>query len=46
VIEKQLANMDIVAAPLHGGAPSGKSDRAQVNKALREGYVGIAAFGR
>lgn len=40
VIEK-LANMDIVAAPLHGGASSGKSDRAQVNKALREGYVGI-----
>ena len=40
VIEK-LAKMDIVAAPLHGGASSGKGDRAQVNKALREGYVGI-----
>ncbi|KAL7533228.1 hypothetical protein ACHAWF_004408 [Thalassiosira exigua] len=40
VIEK-LAKMDIVAAPLHGGASSGKSDRAQVNKALREGYVGV-----
>ena len=33
--------MDIIAAPLHGGATSGKGDRAQVNKALREGYVGI-----
>ncbi|KAL3826276.1 hypothetical protein ACHAXA_004594 [Cyclostephanos tholiformis] len=40
VIEK-LAQMDIVAAPLHGGTTSGKGDRAEVNKALREGYVGI-----
>mmetsp|Transcript_24544 Transcript_24544/g.52877 ORF Transcript_24544/g.52877 Transcript_24544/m.52877 type:complete len:908 (+) Transcript_24544:126-2849(+) len=40
VIEK-LAGMDIIAAPLHGGATSGKGDRAQVNKALRDGYVGI-----
>jgi len=40
VIEK-LARMDIIAAPLHGGAGSGKGDRAQVNKALREGYVGL-----
>ena len=40
VIEK-LAKMDIIAAPLHGGAGSGKGDRAQVNKALREGYVGL-----
>lgn len=40
VIEK-LAQMDIVAAPLHGGNTSGKGDRAEVNKALREGYVGI-----
>jgi len=40
VIEK-LAKMDIIAAPLHGGATTKKSDRAQVNKALREGYVGI-----
>ena len=39
VIEK-LAEFDIVAAPLHGGASSGKGDRAEVNKALREGYVG------
>ena len=31
--------MGIVAAPLHGGG--GKSDRAEVNKALREGYVGL-----
>lgn len=38
VIEK-LAQMDIVAAPLHGGG--GKGDRAEVNKALREGFVGI-----
>ena len=33
--------MDIIAAPLHGGATTNKSDRAQVSKALREGYVGI-----
>ncbi|KAL7434126.1 hypothetical protein ACHAXM_004300 [Skeletonema potamos] len=39
VIEK-LAKMDIIAAPLHGGSSSGKGDRAEVNKALREGYVG------
>jgi len=39
--DAQLAEMDIVAAPLHGGANSGKGDRAEVNKALREGYVGI-----
>lgn len=37
----QLAEMSIIAAPLHGGAGSGKGDRAEVNKALREGYVGI-----
>jgi superfamily II DNA/RNA helicase len=37
----QLAQMDIIAAPLHGGSTSGKGDRAEVNKALREGYVGI-----
>jgi Lhr-like helicase len=41
VIDK-LSKMDIIAAPLHGGTTSGnKSDRAQVNRALREGYVGI-----
>jgi superfamily II DNA/RNA helicase len=33
--------MDIIAAPLHGGTYSEKSDRAEVSKALREGYVGI-----
>jgi superfamily II DNA/RNA helicase len=33
--------MDIIAAPLHGGTYSDKSDRAEVSKALREGYVGI-----
>ena len=33
--------MDIVAAPLHGGSSTNKNDRAQVSKALREGYVGI-----
>mmetsp|Transcript_4349 Transcript_4349/g.9016 ORF Transcript_4349/g.9016 Transcript_4349/m.9016 type:complete len:969 (-) Transcript_4349:59-2965(-) len=38
VIEK-LAEMGIIAAPLHGG--EGKGDRAEVNKALREGYVGL-----
>lgn len=40
-LRTQLAQMDIVAAPLHGGNTSGKGDRAEVNKALREGYVGI-----
>lgn len=33
--------MDIIAAALHGGAKSEKMDRAEVSKALREGYVGI-----
>jgi superfamily II DNA/RNA helicase len=37
----KLGEMDIIAAPLHGGAYSEKSDRAEVSKALREGYVGI-----
>ena len=40
VIEK-LAMMGIVAAPLHGGFGSEKVDRAEVSKALREGFVGI-----
>lgn len=40
VVEK-LAEMDIIAAALHGGAKSDKMDRAEVSKALREGYVGI-----
>ena len=33
--------MGIVAAPLAGGSKSDKMDRAEVAKALREGYVGI-----
>jgi len=33
--------MGIVAAPLSGGSNSEKMDRAEVAKALREGYVGI-----
>jgi superfamily II DNA/RNA helicase len=40
VIEK-LAERGIIAAPLHGGQGSDKMDRAEVSKALREGYVGI-----
>jgi superfamily II DNA/RNA helicase len=37
----QLAKLGIIAAPLHGGHGSEKVDRAEVSKALREGYVGI-----
>ena len=37
----KLAQMGIVAAPLHGGMGSEKADRAEVSKALREGFVGI-----
>ena len=33
--------MGIIAAPLCGGSKSEKMDRAEVSKALREGYVGI-----
>jgi len=40
VIEK-LAERGIIAAGLHGGAKSDKMDRAEVSRALREGYVGI-----
>lgn len=40
VVEK-LADMGIIAAPLHGGMGSEKMDRTEVSKALREGYVGI-----
>jgi superfamily II DNA/RNA helicase len=40
VIEK-LEGMGIIAAPLHGGMGSEKTDRAEVSKALREGYVGL-----
>lgn len=46
MLYNQLAEMNIIAAPLHGGGGQGansssKTDRAEVNKALREGYVGI-----
>jgi len=41
IVVDKLANMGIVAAPLHGGMGSDKMDRAEVSKALREGYVGI-----
>ena len=36
-----MAELGIIAAPLHGGYGSEKVDRAEVSKALREGYVGI-----
>ena len=38
---ERLGKMGILAAPLHGGRNSEKLDRAEVNKALREGQVGI-----
>ena len=38
---EKLGDMGIIAAPLHGGKGSDKMDRAEVSKALREGYVGI-----
>ncbi len=41
IVVDKLAEMDIVAAPLHGGQGSEKGDRAEVNKALRDGFVGI-----
>lgn len=41
IVVEKLENMGIVAAPLCGGANSEKMDRAEVAKALREGYVGI-----
>lgn len=41
VVVDKLAEMDIIAAPLHGGQGSEKGDRAEVNKALRDGFVGI-----
>lgn len=37
----KLETMGILAAPLCGGSKSEKVDRAEVAKALREGYVGI-----
>jgi superfamily II DNA/RNA helicase len=41
IVVEKLAEMDIIAAPLHGGQGSEKGDRAEVNKALRDGFVGI-----
>lgn len=41
IVVEKLEGMGIIAAPLHGGAGSEKMDRAEVSKALREGYVGI-----
>jgi superfamily II DNA/RNA helicase len=41
VVIDKLAERGIIAAPLHGGQGSDKMDRAEVSKALREGYVGI-----
>lgn len=41
IVVEKLANMNIVAAALHGGMGSDKMDRAEVSKALREGFVGI-----
>ena len=41
IVVEKLLTMGIVAAPLHGGMGSDKMDRAEVSKALREGYVGI-----
>ena len=38
---EKLGDMGIIAAPLHGGMGSEKADRADVSKALRQGYVGI-----
>mmetsp|Transcript_13864 Transcript_13864/g.28611 ORF Transcript_13864/g.28611 Transcript_13864/m.28611 type:complete len:537 (-) Transcript_13864:36-1646(-) len=41
IVVEKLADRGIVAAPLHGGMGSEKMDRAEVSRALREGYVGI-----
>ncbi|GKY98618.1 hypothetical protein MPSEU_000818500 [Mayamaea pseudoterrestris] len=41
VMVEKLKLMNIIAAPLHGGRGSEKMDRAEVSKALREGYVGL-----
>lgn len=41
IVVEKLEIMGIIAAPLHGGFGSEKMDRAEVSKALREGYVGI-----
>lgn len=41
IVVEKLGERGIIAAPLHGGMGSEKMDRADVSKALREGYVGI-----
>jgi superfamily II DNA/RNA helicase len=41
LLVEKLGNMGILAAALHGGSNNDKMDRAEVSKALREGYVGI-----
>eukprot|EP00980_Cylindrotheca_fusiformis_P006994 scaffold1469_cov119-Cylindrotheca_fusiformis.AAC.38 len=41
IVVEKLGNMGIIAAALHGGMGSDKMDRAEVSKALREGFVGI-----
>ena len=41
IVVEKLGERGIIAAPLHGGKGSEKMDRADVTRALREGYVGI-----
>ena len=41
IVADKLDAMGILAAPLHGGRDSEKTDRAQISQALREGYVGL-----
>ena len=41
IVVEKLLDMGIIAAPLHGGMGSQKTDRAEVSRALRDGYVGI-----
>ena len=41
IVVEKLEGMGIIAAPLHGGRGNEKADRAEVSKALREGYVGL-----
>ena len=41
IVVDKLGEQGIIAAPLHGGKNSDKIDRADVSKALREGFVGI-----
>lgn len=41
IVVDKLFGMGIIAAPLHGGMGSVKTDRAEVSKALRDGTVGL-----